>query len=434
MVQIRFDDFVVDENEPFERDSLDRQRGVETLCRLIVRVESAAVVAVNGRFGSGKSVFLKMCAAHLRGQDVAVAEFNAWQQSHTREPLVDLVSALTGATSVGERLRETAVNLAWRAANVASRGFVAREDFSEAEVAAKFAEWKQVEQKRAEFRGALAELAAAKDNKLVVLIDELDRCLPAQALELLDVMRHLFDVPGVVVVLGINRDELCQRVKRQYGDECNAETYLRRFVDLTIDLPEPSGGLLTGFLDRTFAAAGIGDRLQASEDRSGPMLTALVERSGMSLRDMEQMAHRVARILAPVPRPNYSDRWVWEYAVIAWYVLHVVAPAAYNQFRRGESTVFAAAREMMDALSIDTETARSHAPIRTLLTVLISFGDHSGDRSTQEQFESDVLGSGLGDAALARVIWEGLIRLERPWHVNEIFDVLELSATSLRIG
>ena len=83
MVRVRPEQFVVDEAQPFEGDRLDRRRRVEALCRLIARTESAAVVAVNGSFGSGKSVFLKMCAAHLRGQGVAVAEFNAWQQSHT---------------------------------------------------------------------------------------------------------------------------------------------------------------------------------------------------------------------------------------------------------------------------------------------------------------------------------------------------------------
>ena len=426
MVRVRSSDFVVEVSEPFEHDRLDRRRRVEALCRLIVRVDSAAVVAVNGQFGSGKSVFLKMCAAQLRGQEVAVAEFNAWQQSHTREPLVDLVSALTGATSVGERLRGIAVNLAWRAVNVASRGFVVREDLSETEVTAKFAEWKEAEQKRAAFREALTELAAAEDNKLVVLIDELDRCLPAQALELLNVVRHLFDVPGVVVVLGIDHDELCHRVKKLYGETCEAETYLRRFVDLSVDLPDPRPELLNRFLNSAFDAAGVGERLQADGDWSGLMISAFAKRSGLSLRDMEQMAYRLARVLAVVPRPRYPNRWAPEHAAVALYVARMVTPAAYAKFRRRETTVFELARETMSALAISPDVAQEDESMIALLVLLIGFGTFR----TLEELERLFADSGLGDADFARTIWEGLGNRERRWSpydVEELFDVLELA-------
>ena len=232
MVRVRPEQFVVDEAQPFEGDRLDRRRRVEALCRLITRTESAAVVAVNGSFGSGKSVFLQMCAAHLRGQGVAVAEFNAWQQSHTRTPLVDLVSALTGEATAVQRLLETAVNLTWRSAQVATKGLVNRDDFQAAEDAPKFEEWKRIEQRRAEFRQALAKLVGQHDGRFVVFIDELDRCLPERALELLDAVRHLFDVPGVVIVLGINEHELRHRVRQLFGQDCGSlSAPVRRFVD-----------------------------------------------------------------------------------------------------------------------------------------------------------------------------------------------------------
>ena len=320
MVRVRPDRFDVDPDEPFERDRLDRQGRVEALCGLIERIESSAVIAVDGPFGSGKSVFVGMCAAHLRNRKVAVAEFNAWQQSHSRWPLIDLVSALGSDATLVERLVGIAVNLVWRTAKVGTRGLLDRDDFDKREDAARFDEWKQIEEKRAEFREALTEVAAGANGKLVVVIDELDRCLPRHALDLLDVVRHLFDVPGVVVVFGINQSELCQRIKSLFGPECDADVYLRRFVDLTVDLPDPVPEQLAGFLVETFGGAGLRDRLQLS-NYSGQIIRLVAERSEMSLRDIEQMVYRLAQVLSVVAAPRQDDlveSWASEQAESHW--------------------------------------------------------------------------------------------------------------------
>ncbi len=138
----------------------------------------------------------------------------------------------------------------------------------------------------------------------MVFIDELDRCLPERALELLDAARHLFDVPGVVIVLGINEHELHQRIRQLFGDGCKADVYLRRFVDLSIDLPDP-GSELAGFLEGSFTAAGLQEHLQDAA-YSGVMVELLAEQPGVSLRDIEQMAHRVSLVLARAPDTDFA--------------------------------------------------------------------------------------------------------------------------------
>ena len=74
---------------------------------------------------------------------------------------------------------------------------------------------------------------------LVIMIDELDRCRPSYAIELLEVAKHLFAVDNVVFVLAVNRAELVHSVKALYGSGFDAEGYLRRFFDLDFQLPEP---------------------------------------------------------------------------------------------------------------------------------------------------------------------------------------------------
>ena len=104
-MSLRPRDIEIDPDKPFANDKLARETQVESLCELVTSDPEPVVIAVDGKFGSGKSTFLKMCAAQLRQQKgVVVVEFNAWQQSHTKNPLIDLTSALTQNVQNSKRL------------------------------------------------------------------------------------------------------------------------------------------------------------------------------------------------------------------------------------------------------------------------------------------------------------------------------------------
>ena len=108
----------------FADDCLDRRPVVELLCNVLSSSESPAVVALNGEFGSGKSTFLKMCAAVLRQRHVTVVEIDAWQQRYTGDALLDLIGALSDTIPAEqERLRKV-LELAGRIARGAAWGAV----------------------------------------------------------------------------------------------------------------------------------------------------------------------------------------------------------------------------------------------------------------------------------------------------------------------
>ena len=95
-----------------------------------------------------------------------------------------------------------------------------------------------------QFRKVLQDMAAALweatgSRPLMVMIDELDRCRPSYAVKLLEVAKHLFSADRIVFVLAVNCDQLAHSVKAQYGNDFDAEGYLRRFFDVDFKLPEP---------------------------------------------------------------------------------------------------------------------------------------------------------------------------------------------------
>ena len=103
-------EFEADPKDPFANDRLSRQKQVEGFCRMLLGIEGHAAVLLDGTWGSGKTAFARMSAAYLRSQEVSVVEFNAWQQAHTDNPLVDSVAAIS--TQVGGDTKRKIVDAA----------------------------------------------------------------------------------------------------------------------------------------------------------------------------------------------------------------------------------------------------------------------------------------------------------------------------------
>ena len=74
---------------------------------------------------------------------------------------------------------------------------------------------------------------------VVVLVDELDRCRPNYAIELLEVIKHFFEIDNFVFLCASDTKQLCASIKTIYGNEFDSQAYLKRFFERTMTLPEP---------------------------------------------------------------------------------------------------------------------------------------------------------------------------------------------------
>lgn len=77
-----------------------------------------------------------------------------------------------------------------------------------------------------------------KANKVIIFIDELDRCKPTYAVKLLERIKHYFNNDKIIFVFSTNLEELQSSVKCIYGENFNAYRYLDRFFDLKTNLPK----------------------------------------------------------------------------------------------------------------------------------------------------------------------------------------------------
>ena len=333
---VRAKDFEATLEAPFANDRLGRKEHVKAVCSAIAEMNGPAVVALDGGWGTGKTAFLAMSMAWLQSEHkIPVVGFNAWTQGHTQTPLVDLVSALSiKPSTTADKLRKGATALAWHLAKIGTKGLIDRDAFPDDAESA----WKDAEDMTVAFKEQLTEWAAESGQSgVVVCVDELDRCRPDYALSLLEVTRHLFDVPGVVVLLAINRRELAHSVKSIFGGDFNTDRYLRRIVDRTIRLPQPGHTNIHAFLNGVLADAGLTEYVNERYSMgSADMLLAAASPPG-GLRDLQQAAVLTAMALAALNQPGQRVSAMGVRSLIALIVLRIHATDIYEALTAGET-------------------------------------------------------------------------------------------------
>ena len=101
----------------------------------------------------------------------------------------------------------------------------------------RFSELEFIEQMDSQVHSFLDYICEGQYDKLVIFIDELDRCKPSFAVELLEIIKHYFNHDKVIFVLSTNLSEFQYCIKQYYGDGFNGWKYLDRFIDLRLTVP-----------------------------------------------------------------------------------------------------------------------------------------------------------------------------------------------------
>lgn len=133
-------------------------------------------------------------------------------------------------------------------------------------------------------------------NPIVILIDELDRCRPTYAIEVLETIKHFFDTEGCTFLIATNTHALESSIQSVYGSRFDAKHYLRRFFDRKISLPPVSiiDYLKMKELDfEKYIDNGIHlPPFSRKSDIHLELFAALFEANGVELRDVEQILSR----------------------------------------------------------------------------------------------------------------------------------------------
>jgi hypothetical protein len=293
------------------------------------------VLAVDASWGSGKTWVAKELLRRLITDDSSGATLiDAFRYDHHADPFAVIAAAMIEVLAPQQETRMALVKAATPVLKVAAPIAIkwaldaaldyvgldvkdlldkvnlkreAVDDsvdaFSDKSVDRLFESYSSTEKAQSHFIQTLSSVTGKRDKPFVIIIDELDRCRPTFALEVLERIKHLFTAEKVVFVLFWNKASLHESIRHTYGSNTNSETYLDKFVALTIPLPVTEGRFgrarrrtrYEPFIDHAIRTKY--QDLAQSTDYMKELLGELSELYDASVRDIDRVLHHI-RLLA----------------------------------------------------------------------------------------------------------------------------------------
>ncbi|BAJ01906.1 conserved hypothetical protein [Shewanella violacea DSS12] len=361
----------------FPEDKLDRQKYAEFIVRFLAdqgynSTEGTPhnyVLNLNSEWGSGKTYFLKRLSEDLKDYYPTVY-IDAWAQDYSEDPLMTVISSMIKQLRVQAGKSEDdplfkaprkLVGLLKAVAPAVARGLSKRYLGIDPAMIMDAADETGLESEELDDSGKPIDMGIAASNLVshlikehdakanaidsikinveewveavisadntehtktekrtypaFIFIDELDRCRPSYAVEMLETIKHIFDIPGVVFVVGTDTEQLQHAVKAIYGEGFDARNYLGRFFNSRFTLRQPSfDDLLEVHCDlNKLSGAHFSDLgIQVWPENDAPQdnianITAVLNCFKLSARPAIQIADRVIATIGNLPRGSKVD-------------------------------------------------------------------------------------------------------------------------------
>ena len=257
--------------DTYNRDVIGRNSDIFRFTEILDSVEDSCSIALDGNWGSGKTFFVKQVKMIMDAHNnfishseddkvdeiVAVRQhhyrekifdlqpqvcvyYDAWENDNDEDPVMSLVYAILNSVDADFSFKDT--HFIKTGASImevfSGRNWTQLiENLKGSSPLDVLKERKDVESLVGEF---LDSLIPEKGNRLIVFIDELDRCKPSYAVRLLERIKHYFCHDNITFVFSVNTNELQHTIRKHYGDDFNGSRYLDRFFDLRVTLPPPN--------------------------------------------------------------------------------------------------------------------------------------------------------------------------------------------------
>lgn len=266
------EEIALNKDNVWEGDLFKRAELATNYTKIIQSIIQPYVLSINAKYGSGKTFFLRRWSEELKNNDEHVVFFNAWDCDYVEKPLLPFLYNILEQLkeqgivnySFGEDLKnckDIIVNCFKNFIDKSSGGIVNIDELKQHTNAnsmkvpqiTTLEEYQQLQETLNNFKIGLNKIVEKLEGKnLYIFIDELERCRPTFAVELLEVIKHLFNIKGIVFILGIDRNQLKHTISSIYGCGMDGDGYLRRFIDLELELPQASLKDFTHFLKKKF--------------------------------------------------------------------------------------------------------------------------------------------------------------------------------------
>ncbi|MDK2993697.1 KAP family NTPase [Enterobacter hormaechei] len=380
------------------RDEYQRRAIAEKLETLLDSNLDISPLVIDGYWGTGKTEFsLKLCNLLSKNTEERIVIYiDAFKEDHCEDPLLSITAAIANVLPEKEK-RELikkavpAIKFGVKTALKAGAGWILRqntdgltEEFQQAikdtsnaaidgTIENLISEHMESESNIKALNNKLRELSTNK--KIILIIDELDRCRPTFAVELLEKIKHIFDAPNVNFILVANLSQLKAAINHVYGSSVDSQNYLDKFIKYIVRLPDtfkPDG------FQAFHTSHTHWDILVEKSTLTQPIRMALSERieevinaRQLSLREIECL-HRYLEVYQLFSKNSISDKNIYVYNLTRFLAVYTYCFGDKSKLRNANSTE--TLNEIARVLNIDNIALKDETRYSTPHYLVIFYG------------------------------------------------------------
>lgn len=341
------------------QDKIGRAALVDKICSLVdsLKKDNNFCLAINGAWGSGKSFVLGLIEEKLtKKEEYIVIKYDAWENTFYSDPLIAILSCvidgIEGKLYLVERREEKIKKAAKAGANALAKlsSKIAKlkaaidgikeiiKSFHNPIDTAVLSDFKSYQRLLKDTKEILNEVTQAgeyrqRQTKLIILVDEIDRCLPDEQLKILERLHHLFEVKNCAVIVTMNHACVAKTVQTVYG--IDGYEYLRKFFNFTYKLETSASwylkSLLADFKKNFEKFQAAANEVLRSVDLAYQFLLYGSEKllNKVDNRELTRYYEGVINVCNDFGWQNINEYHVF-FILIAFYVRKIISPTFLN--------------------------------------------------------------------------------------------------------
>jgi hypothetical protein len=216
---------------------------------------SPLTIGIHGRWGSGKTSLMRMLKKRFEDDTkVKTVWFNAW--AYGDEPIgLALLQQILNEFQKEDGLKEKGMELLENVVELGTDAFLRKTTaITLKEAKNHFKNSTAIKSTlRHDFETTIDE--CLEDRKLVVFIDDLDRCLPEKTIEILEVIKLFLDVPKCIFVIGVEKEVIEKGIEVRYKSKeqkipISGQDYIEKIIQIPFVLPPIREDDMADFIEK----------------------------------------------------------------------------------------------------------------------------------------------------------------------------------------
>lgn len=262
--------------ESIKENKFNRTQDVIDFIIALEQIEKNMFISLDAKWGAGKTFYVRQIEQTLnyltkRAKGLNIEEsvetafsknplgslelehtyfpvyYNAWLYDNHSDPLMSLILIISKmcepycdtklSGDLSEKIMAFLDSFSFSIGNmqIGSNFGGMREKFTAKDILSSV---KTEEEIREKVKDIFKSIIDENVDKLVIFIDELDRCRPSFAIEMLERIKHYFDDDRIIFIVSVNRGQLIHSISKFYGTNFDSTGYLDKFFDRNVHLPE----------------------------------------------------------------------------------------------------------------------------------------------------------------------------------------------------